>query len=737
MYDEEAKVLPYIHEIQINKVLSLNHELQSLEEKPKLAGHVFNEDYLVIKVDALLNSIYLMNVETIPKFPICLDYSAICSEIENGNLEVIDMLWPKDALKPFDELPENKQAKAQTRFDEIEPLLQDLESTLRNKYGDGLFQRVIEESGRSRQYIYDCFLGFLYYGQRKSGLALPIGKNIIHVAKEFREIRVKQGRPNETLAQGKVLDEKDFKAFHDAKRLYLKRNGPSIQTAFWQVICKQYFKSRKLNHRALQSEEKYKVELLPATERPTLDQFKFWLNKEFDGSIPKRDKSRLNPIEQSKDKSGRSGDAHEDTIAYGQVFELDETPFEEELVSVFDESRGTKIGKATVYFIIDRFSKYIAGFYITTESPSYKTVRQLLFNAGRDKHVFLEELGLPAESIQWQYRGLPSALFVDNAEFKNQISEGAVFDLQTQIKFARVGKGDDKPNVEQLFNIFRNWFKGLSKGLQSKSLTDIATQLARKHAALTIHELNLITAIYVNFHNNYREIKEYTFDKSILSADIPPIPAKLCEWCLTYRPGHTVHYSDDELYMKLLAKSEVSVHRKGIYFPRVGLWYNCEWLLHEGYQDRRSSRNSITKMICRYNESFVDFMFIDTDDGLKTAVLDHRSKAFSGLSHYEVLLQKQEMKLASAERKEIELGYRLGVLEFMNEVIKKANLAKTPSPIPKLAKIKDNRAMEELINKVSDINRYLQASKSHLLPPETTLPEDNEPHAIHDSFYAE
>lgn len=710
--------------LQINKVLSLNLSLQGADENVEVAGHVFSEDYLIVHINSTLNVIYAINAETIPRLPIKLDYSLVCAAIDEGVLDVIDMVWPVEILMPFDELSPKQQAKANERFDVIRPLVQDLEETLRSSYGDNRFQQVIDSSGRSRQYVYDCFNAFLVYGCRKAGLALKIGKNLVHVPKSQREIRVKLGRPNTTKAEGKILDDYDYRAFRACKRLYQKRNGPTLIAAFELMLEKHYYDSRVLNDIRQRKDKKYKVVLKPPTERPTSNQFYYWLMNECGGATQLRDKDRRNPLEQKKDFSGRKGDAFGDIIAFGQAFELDETPFDEELVSVFDPTRSTNIGKATVYFVVDRFTVYILGFYITTESPSYKTVRQALYSAGRDKSDYFAELGFDAE-FDWRYNRIPLTLFVDHAEFNNKISEGAVFDLQTQIKFTRAGRGDDKPTVEKMFDVFRMFFLGLSPGQQTKSLTDIFNQLARKHAALTVRELNLIVVVYINYHNNYRLIRRLESDRSLMIDGVEPIPAKLVEWSLTYRPGYAFHYSDAELYMKLLAKGEVSVHQHGIYFKGIGLWYNCEWVLQAGYQDKRANRNRAVPMICRYNENFVDVILIQTSDGLKIATLDTRSSAYSGLSHHEVLLQKDSLRRQEAELSEEELAYRLGFRHFMLSVLRQANHEKVRSAIPNLSTIKNNREMESYINRFADINLMLQALKHEMGMPFALDDDDN------------
>lgn len=730
--------LPDSSSLQVNRVIVRDDSSEPFQ----LDNITLTEDMLLVKVDLGLDLVFAINVESTPKLPISLRYNALRIAIDSQRLHVIDMAWDPKVLRAFEQLSPAEQHKAQSRYDVIAPLISDLEAVIRNSHGEGVFKKVITESGHSKQYVYDCFNAFLFYGQRRAALALPMGKNIFRLPKEKREIRVKQGRPNQITPKGKVLDEYDYHVFETGKRLYRTRNGLSIKAVYERLMQKHYFASRVRNsiQQERKTNERFKVTLKPITERPTLSQFAYWLNNEFGGNLPARDRKRKNPIEFNKDLAGRVGDAFLNDDGFGKVFELDETPFDEELVSEFDITRRTKIGKATLYFVIDRFSRYIVGIYITTEAPSYNTVRQALFNAATNKDRFLEQYGFAPGEITWDFFGVCTTLFVDNAEFRNRKSESAVSDLNIDVQFARRGRGDDKPHVEQLFRTFSLFFKGLSKAHQTKSRADIAAQLARKNAAITLTELYIIAIVYINFYNNHRRIKDYPFAREMLQDSVEPVPAKLCQWGSKYRPGHIIKYEEDELYLKLLPGKQVSVHQKGIYFPGTGLWYNSEFTFESGLQHRGDSRNAVIYFQARFNPNFIDIIFLETEQGLKPATLDmHRSGAFSGLSFYEVELQQKALKAHEENSAQELLEYRLGVQLVIEKLVKAANKERTPGTLPQLAKINENRKAEAIINRYSDIERYLEAVRAGIEPkdqPDQSEHNDSN-RSIYDDFYGD
>ena len=408
----------------------------------------------------------------------------------------------------------------------------------------------------------------------------------------------------------------------------------------------------------------------------------------------------------------------------GQVFEIDETPFPEELVSVFDPARTTKIGKATLYFMIDTFSKVIVGLFITTENPSYNTVRQVIFNSARDRQKWFDELGLNFDAKYWPESGISTTCLVDKAEFHNKVSEGTVADLPVAIKYTRSGRGDDKPNIEQLFHIFQKYLEGVSSAHQTKSLHDIASQLARKHACLTIPELYKIAIVYIFFHNNERTLKEDPRDREMKRDKVQPIPAKIWSWGMVHRPGYLINVPDDELYIKLLPKGEMTVHRKGLFLQGKELWYNCEWTLETGLQERKLPNQRCIRLPCRFNPELVDIVLIATSEGLKIATIGENS-SYKGLSFEQVKKQKSDENIENELALEVELEYQLGVHLFVEKTLSHAKNEKISGPVPSLSKIKDNRKVEALSNRVNDMHRYHYALQNQV-NLEIPQPEDDD-----------
>lgn len=702
---------------KLHKVICLNPDN---EDEVVLNGILIDEDYLVVNIEMALEQVFIINLDTTARFPKSVNYFELLSLIDEEKLLLADLELDPKLMIAEDDLPERFVKKAKDRLAEIYPLIQDLESVVRNGYGDNKFGELVQSTGRSKSYLYNCFYSWLRHGGRENCLGLPIGKDANHVPKK-REIRVKQGAPNQDIPKGKVLDDFDFKVFEKVKKHRNRNPLKSIPKLTRWCWSKYYFESRvKCSAQEFQQTGmKFKIKWLPANQRPSEDQIRYWLSKQDDGPSSKHDRNKRSHNEYRASKAGRTGDPFTHSSAPGELYQLDETPFDEELVSEFDPTRTTKIGKGTLYFIREGFDEGIAGIYITTLPPSYSTVKEAVFNAARNKTGFLAEINCPIDPTLWPHEGIPQSLLVDRAEFHSRVSEGPITDFPMTIKFTRAGRGDDKGLIEVMFYVFSVFFKGLSKAHQTKSLHDIARQVARKNACLTINELYIIATIYAVHFNSVHVLNDYPLTREMARDNVDPIPNQIYHWGRKYRPGGLLEMSENEMYLRLLEKGTVSVHRTHLHLLDYGLRYNCQWSLEKGLQDRKESRNSAPRFSCRFFRGIVDKIFVCTNDGLKLATLDVKDQQYSGLSFPEVKVRKTQTKPGKALLHEAEQQSLASIELFLEETIKQATSSRVVSALPSIATIKENRSTESIFDRIRQANRYVTAIEELYLPSKT------------------
>tara|TARA_R110001592_G_scaffold363067_1_gene679992 strand:- start:11003 stop:13273 length:2271 start_codon:yes stop_codon:yes gene_type:complete len=707
------------HQFKNQMVISPN---QHGDETVKVGDLEVVEDYLVVLVDAGLNQVFMINLDTKARFPVCVPYFELMEKIDDEEVEILHFVLDPRILMDEDTIPTSFKNKAERRYKDIISLITDLDAVIRNSRGDQLFADTAKAAGKGRDYIYNTFYSFLRNGCRKWGLGLPQGKDANREIKP-RKYTVKMGRPP-AIPQGKLPDERDIGAFEWAENQYKKKDGPSLKKVVDLMHKKFYYKSksRLSAYDRRQTGELHEVKLLPADEMPTEEQFKHWLKIKHGGSLPNRDKSRKNATEYAANKVGRKGDAFLHVTAPGQMYTLDETPFDEEVVSIFDETRSTKLGKATLYFVRDTWSWAISGLYITTENPSYATAKEALFNSIRNKANFLKEIGSPIDPKDWPIEGAPQSLLVDNAEFNNTLSEGAVSDLPITIKFARAGRGDDKGLIESMFHAFSSFFKGMSKAHQTKSLLDINKQIARKNACLTINELYIIATVYIRHYNNQRLSGDYPLNQVMVRDGVPPIPNKCLTWGLRYRPGGFTELTEEEVYLRLFEKGEVSVRQDCIYLKGIQLRYNCNWTFAESIQDKHDKKTYPT-FPCRYFRGLLDVIYICTPDGLKLATLDNRDRRFSNLSVNEIYAQRAAENSAYEPYRIEEKNSIATMQQFLEDYLSYAKSHKVNASMPDIATIKQNREVESIFDRIQQMNRMAKAVQSQMVFPDSEFPE--------------
>lgn len=165
----------------LRKVVCLNPEL---EDELVIGNHTIKEDYLVIMVDVGLGHVYMINMDKRAKFPIRVPYDQLLQHIGEESVLLADMSIDPKLMCDEDLLPDGFKKKANKRLQDIMPLTLDVESVLRNGYGDKTFQKVAEQARKEKQYIYDTFYSYLRHAGIKNCLGMPQGNNANHIPKK-------------------------------------------------------------------------------------------------------------------------------------------------------------------------------------------------------------------------------------------------------------------------------------------------------------------------------------------------------------------------------------------------------------------------------------------------------------------------------------------------------------------------------------------------------------------------
>jgi putative transposase len=143
------------------------------------------------------------------------------------------------------------------------------------------------------------------------------------------------------------------------RRFYEKRDAPPLEACFERILGACF---------AIGVEVVDGVELPvlpPAVRRPTWWQFRHWFRKRRD--LERELRARFGDTRFELEHRELLGESTSMATGPGSVFQIDATIGDVYLVSSVD--RALVIGRPVIYFVVDVFSRLIAGFSVSLEGP--------------------------------------------------------------------------------------------------------------------------------------------------------------------------------------------------------------------------------------------------------------------------------------------------------------------------------------------------------------------------------
>lgn len=209
-------------------------------------------------------------------------------------------------------------------------------------------------------------------------------------------------------------------------KVYLKLRGASVREAHRQV-----------SQRVLQVNRKHGTTLVPPSERT--------LNRRILAIPPYiRDFKRIGPaFARNKWRYSLAGD--QSTRIMERV-EIDHTLLD---IWVLDPFTGVPLGRPWITLLIDRFSGYLVGFYVSFYGPSSGTVARAMKVAIVPKDDWLAILG--PQAVPWTAMGIAETYVVDNGlEFHSAAFKRIAWELRSDLLFNPVRHPWMKAGIERV-----------------------------------------------------------------------------------------------------------------------------------------------------------------------------------------------------------------------------------------------------------------------------------------------
>ena len=487
------------------------------------------------------------------------------------------------------------------------------------------------------------------------------------------------------------------------KRIYKEGTGAiisqEIERLFHLTISKYLLSNKKhsLKYANREFQKLYRTlhPDIPENEYPTLRQFQYFYHREYNQVI--RLQKRSNDIEYSKDLRQLHSTVNTQVLGPGSRYEIDATIADIYLVSNLDRSR--IIGRPTIYFVIDVFSRMVTGLYIGLENASYKTSIQALYCAFTDKVALCKKYGIDITYENWPCIGLPDAILADRAELFGHQVENLEKSFSIRLENAPPYRGDLKPIVESRFKLIQAEFKPFAKGV----VQDVITKKRggkdyRLDATLNLDEFTKIILLSVLKYNQFHQISNYDRDID-LPHDLPAVPMALWNWGIQHRTGKLRTASDQAVYVALLPREKATLSNRGLKI--FGVTYTCPELYEKGWLHRQNTINRPKFLYAAYDPSNAEKIYVFYEQSsLKywEATISDYSREFRGYSFWEVW-QINSVQKKNFEKQDIKNNLAQSELEQkIMDIIQQAS-SETPlstqSQKSRISEIRSNRTHEK------------------------------------------
>lgn len=615
-------------------------------------------NYRILRVLRL--EIVWIELENKRAFPVIESLHAIEQLVNDQKLIRVDD--PYAYLSQEDPSPGSKASEIRDKyFKIIFPLINEPLFYLPNVRAK-IVNEILEIEDISKPYIYHMARRYWQRGQVPNAL-LPDYRNSGGKGKRRLAKDKKLGRPRvHSAGTGALIDEATEKLFRIVIDKYLLTSDSEFSLPF--------------AHRRLKLLYEHYFPETPESEKPTKWQFKHFYDREyaFEEKILKKTPSQIF----KKDVRPLSSTATAHAQGPGSRFEIDATIAD--IILVSDTDRNQPVGRPIVYIVADVFTRFIAGWYLGFENPSYVAAIQSLYIAMTDKNKILSRLGINCQDFDWPTAGLPEAILADRGELLGHQIEGLESSFLIRIENTPPHRGDAKGIVERNFRSLQAEFKPFAPGVVSG--TTVKKRGGKNYwldGKLTVSEFMEITVSSIIMHNFVDPMEKYDRSED-MPVELPSIPIDLWNWGLQNRTGRLRKADSDSLRITLLPREQATTSEKGICI--FGLYYSSPEIMTSGWLYRTKNSNRPEKVTVAYDPNVADEVYLFFKPNSREywiCKLTDLSREYRNSSFWQVW-RKQDAKKKALSQQKLAADKVRAIHEERIETIINSAIKDTPAP---------------------------------------------------------
>ncbi|UWZ81506.1 transposase family protein [Geoalkalibacter halelectricus] len=418
---------------------------------------------------------------------------------------------------------------------------------------------------------------------------------------------------------------------------------------------------------------------------PTERQLRYFYEKEY--SPIEITRKRKGEIDYLKDFRPVLGTSTSEVSGPGSRYQIDATVADVYLVS--EQDREKIIGRPTLYFVVDVFSRTIVGMYIGLENASWVSAMEALANAMLDKVEYCASFGINITNEMWPTVGLPEAIIGDRGEMLSRHVEVLSKGFNVNIENTPPYRADWKGVVERYFRTVQVKMKPFVEGYVTGKVIGKKRHGKdyRQDGIHTLYEFTQMMIKIVLFYNNNHLLSTYDPDKDIPD-NLPHNPLTLWNWGIEYRTGRLRRPAPDLVKVNILPHTEATVTEHGL--KMFGCYYTCREAIDWGwFEGNYKGPKKITVAYDLYSANIVYIRPSNRYSDFIIASLTERSRSYRDLTIWEVW-EKNDVKASTAATSK--LKKRSGSVNLVAdlETIAKRSKAAQPKPtINKAEKVKN------------------------------------------------
>lgn len=438
---------------------------------------------------------------------------------------------------------------------------------------------------------------------------------------------------------------------------------------------------------------------------PKLEQFRYHWARERNRieAFEKRMGKRLFALK----KRAIKGDSTSEATGPGDIYQIDAT-----VLNVYTRSRRNRrklVWRATLYLVVDVWSRMIVGFALSLDPPSWVGAMTALANAMTDKVAFCAEWGITITKDEWPCRHLPASIVGDQAEMARAGVLGLIQRHGVGVANPPAYRADWKGIVERRFGIVDGTMKPFMPGFVHTDFRERGTEDYRIATAMTLDELTRQVIRCILHHNNFQSLGCYPRLPAMNEDQIPSVPRDLWNWGIANCSGLPRQPDEESVRFSLLEQGKATVWRDGIHFH--GCVYTCEKTERERWLEKARDKGRFGVDIS-FDRRSTDFIYVhdpDSPKGFQVGRLISDRRA--GTSHWEIEDELREESDIQARQRVIAAVGKVqhdgdATDEAERAVAAMAEMPAAPSKAAEVANIRGNTADERQHDQLEQLDAY-------------------------------